>query len=154
MSIHRNAWCCRCSRFYRSRLVPSLSKQYSCSSSSSNPLFTAKLSTRLHPNTIVLLQGVQWGLDTVFRRLSKSSSQQPLGFTPARRWYSVFCRRLHASKAHFSGPSLGSETNLSRGLFGHSTPRVPVGTARSLGGLMVQSRVRQRTANRLTAGST
>ena len=72
-----------------------------------------------------------------FRLLSMPSSQQPLGYSRARRWCAVFFPRLQSSVAHFSGPSLAPKpvcrgavrTQLLAGPSGYSRLLVRFGNA-------------------------
>ena len=87
----------------------------------------------------------------VFRLLTTSSSQRPLGYSRARRWCAVFLPRLLSSNARFSGPSLAPKPSC-RGAVRTQLLAGPSGTARLRCGSMVQSRVRQRTANERPSG--
>ena len=91
----------------------------------------------VHPKQSMLFT-VSVGVWTqVFRLLTTSSSQRPLGYSRARRWCAVFFPRLQSSVAHFSGPSLAPKpvcrgavrTQLLAGPSGYSRLLVRFGNA-------------------------
>ena len=77
----------------------------------------------------------------------KSSSQRPLGYMRARRWYSVLFPLATLLRSSLSGPSLGSETSCRGGCL-HTAPTASQRlVCRSRIGLGMQLHMRQQVAD-------